>query len=547
MITLSALRASAPASALIGLLMLVSPSHAQNAPSDPANLQTPAQRIDNYYQRQTELKSREDDQDPVAGDQGADTQPLSDSDVRFMLSEVRFSASELLSAEELEEIASPFTGREVGMADLQQLLDAVNAAYAGRGISTARAMLSAQAIEGGVVRVELVEGRLGELRIVGEAHAPERFVRRRISQQPGELVDAQQLRDELVFLNRTTDVRARALMQAGKLPGETDVAIELDTPARTGFGVFVDNSGVESTGRERVGVQGQAWGLLGVSDLLAGSVAWARGGLEGRVGYSGIVNRRNGRFGLQLSRNQINIIDGAYDDLDITGESTSYGLDFRQPFIANQRWLLQGSLAVARVSSSTDISGERIAETDSDMATIAVLLGYRGEGREFSITQAVSQVRIDEPLRGDSRFTSAPGSLSWTQRLGQSGLLTRTHLGWQYASSDHVPSGNLFQIGGVGTVRGYERGILGGPRGYYANLELHRPYRDRHDVYVFLDYGKVEADFPEKTAITGMGVGFAGQWGRRFAYSLDVGHAFDTVIGDQDSVRADFRLTATWE
>jgi len=535
------------APALLGLLLLAPAGHAQRLPPDPSHPQAPAQRIDDYFQRQSSPDPEAGEGDPLDSNQMADSQPLPDSDVRFVLNDVRFSESELLAAGELAEIASQFAGREVGVPDLQQLLEAVNAAYAARGINTARAVLSAQPIEDGVVRVELVEGRLGELRVVGEAHAPERFVRRRVSQQPGELVDAQRLRDDLVYLNRTSDVRARALMQAGKVPGETDIAIELETPARTGFGVFVDNSGVESTGRERLGVQGQAWGLLGINDLLAGSVAWARGGLEGRIGYSGIVNRRNGRLGLNVSRNQINIIDGAYQDLDITGESTSYGLDFRQPFIANQRWMLQGSAAVARVSSSTDISGERISETDSDMATLALILGFRGEGREISVTQAVSQVRIDEPLGGESSFTSAPGSFSWTQRLGQSGVLTRTHLGWQYASSDHVPSGNLFQIGGVGTVRGYERGILGGPRGYYANVELHRPYRGTHDVYAFLDYGRVEADFPEKTAILGAGVGFAGQWAGRIAYSLDVGHAFDRVIGEQDSIRADFRVTATWE
>lgn len=539
--------ACASASALLGLLLLSPAGHGQNLPPDPASPQAPAQRIDDYYQRQSSPVPDAAESDPLAEAQAPAGQTLPGSDVRFVLSEVHFSESELLSAAELEDISSQFVGREVGMPDLQQLLDAVNAAYQARGINTARAVLSAQAIDDGVVRVQLIEGRLGELRIVGEAHAPERFVRRRVSQQPGELVDAQRLRDDLVYLNRTTDVRARALMQAGKVPGETDIAVELETPSRTGFGVFVDNSGVESTGRERIGVQGQAWGLLGISDLLAGSVAWAKGGLEGRIGYSGIVNRRNGRLGLNVSRNQINIIDGAYQDLDITGESTSYGLDFRQPFIANQRWLLQGSAAVARVSSSTDISDERISETDSDMATIALLLAFRGEGREISLTQAISRVSIDEPLRDESSFTSAPGSFSWTQRLGQTGLVTRSHLGWQYASSDYVPSGNLFQIGGVGTVRGYERGVLGGARGYYANLELHRPYRGTHDVYAFVDYGKVEADFPDETSILGAGVGFAGQWARRFAYSFDIGHAFDKVTGEQDTVRIDFRLTATWD
>jgi len=520
--------------------------HAQTLPPDPANPQSPAQRIEGYYERRATAEPVAPEADPLTAPETDATRPAADDSVRFLLSDVQFSPSEFLDAATLEAVAAPYRGREVTMADLQRLLADVNAAYAAQGVSTSRAVLSAQAVSNGVVRVDLIEGRLGELRIVGDAHAPEAFVRRRVQSTPGAVVDAQRLRDELVYLNRTTDVQARALMQPGSAPGQTDIAIELDIPPRRGFGVFVDNAGVESTGRERIGAQGQAWGLLGASDLLAGSLAWAEGGLEGRIGYSGIVNRRNGRLGATVSRNQINLVGGAYADLDITGESTAYGLDFRQPFLATQRWLLVGSASLSKVSSVTEVSGERISDTRADMSTLALSAGYRVPGMEINLTQALSRVGIDEPLRENDDFTVAPGTFSWMQRLGGSGLLSRVNAGWQYASSDFVPSGNLFQVGGVGTVRGYERGVIAGPRGYYANLELHRPYRERHDVYLFADYGRVEADFPAATSILGAGLGLSGQWVRWLSYSVDIGHAFDRVIADQDRVRVDFRVATSW-
>lgn len=520
---------------------------AQSVPQDPANPLSPAQRIDGYYERRAASGPTAPERDPLEDASRSGPRLHSDVPVVFPLNDVRFGPSSFLSAETLEAIAARYRGREVGMDDLQRLLDDVNAAYAAQGVSTAQAVLSPQAVQGGVVQVDLVEGRLGELRIVGADHAPDGFVRARIRQASGEPVDAQRLRDDLVHLNRTTDLRARALMQPGQAPGLTDIAIQLEAPSRRGFGVFVDNAGVESTGRERLGAQGQVWGLLGRNDLLAGSLAWARGGIEGRIGYSGIVNRRNGRLGASISRNQINIIDGAYADLDITGESTSYAIDYRHPFVATQRWLLVGSTSLAKASSTTDISGARISETDSDLATLALSAGYRAPGMEISLVQALSRVEIDEPLRDTDSFTIAPGTLSWLQQLGSSGLLTRTTLGWQYASSDFVPSGNLFQLGGVGTVRGYERGVLAGPRGIYANLELHRPYRERHDVYLFADYGRIDADLPARTDIMGVGIGLSGQWMRGLSYSLDIGHALDRVTGDQDSVRADFRIAMGWE
>lgn len=530
-----------------GIVFVAPLAQAQAIPPDPVSQQAPAQRIDSYYDSRATPEPRAPEGDPLQPEEAPAAAPAAGAEaVRFELTKVVFGPSELLSAAELDALAAPYVGRVVGMDDLAALVHAVNDAYRARGINTAQAVLAAQAIEGGVVRVDLVEGRLGELRVAGNEHVGESFILRRIHQQLGELVDGAGLRDDLVYINRTTDLQLRALLQPGGELGQTDILLQAEEPARHSFGVFVDNAGIESTGRERIGAQGHVWGLLGISDLLAGSVAYARGGLEGRVAYSGIVNRRNGRLGVSASRNQINIIDGAYRDLDITGESTSYALDLRQPFMATQKWLLAGAASLSRVESSTEISGEEISSTESNMATLAFSAGYRAAGTEWSFTQAVSRVDIDEPLRNTDKFTLAPGSFNWLQRLGGSGLLTRLNLGWQYSSSDFVPSGNLFQVGGVGTVRGYERGILAGPRGYYANAELHRPYRQNHDVYLFVDYGSVQSDYPRTQDITGAGVGVSGRWLGWLSYSLDVGHAFDQVLGDQDSVSADFRLAATW-
>ncbi len=214
--------------------------------------------------------------------------------------------------------------------------------------------------------------------------------------------------------------------------------------------------------------------------------------------------------------------------------------------MATQTWLLSGVASYARSSSSTDISGERIADTTSNLATLGLAVGYRGEGRELSASASVSRVDTDEPLRDTTKFTIANGTLNWLQRFGQSRFLYRANLGFQYSSSDFVPSGNLFQLGGVGSVRGYERGVLAGPRGQFVNLELHRPYGQRQDVYVFADWGSVQNDFPKSASIKGAGLGVTGLVWKRLSYTLDLSHPLQTIVARQDAVRADFRITANW-
>ncbi|MGV8961143.1 MAG: ShlB/FhaC/HecB family hemolysin secretion/activation protein [Stenotrophomonas sp.] len=530
---------------LIGSALLPCIASAQSTP--PSAGQAAAQRIDGYYEQRQPLQPRQPVVDPLQQDAPTgDVQAMGDAAMRFLLKEVSFSPSELLPSATLDTIRARYQGRQVSLAELNQMVAEVNAAYEAQGITTAKALLREQSIEDGRVEVTLLEGRLGKLEVTGEGKVPTRFVQKRIRQQPGEVVETDRLREDLVYLNRTSDLQVRALMRPGENPGQTDIVLLTEAPDRRNWGVFVDNSGVESTGRERYGVQGQFWGLAGINDLLAGSVSNSRGGLEGRVSYSGLVNRGNGRVGVSVTRNQISIIDGAYRDLDITGESTSYGVDYTQPWIATPRWLLSSVASLSRSNSTSDIAKVQVSEINSTIATVGLSTSYNNDGYQWTFYQGVSRVRTDETLVNGRSFTTANGSTGWTQRIGSSSFLYKAQLGWQFTSSDFLPSSSLFQVGGIGSVRGYVRGALSGVRGYYGSLELHRPYRGAHDVYVFFDHGDVRGDFPAAASISSLGLGLNGQFGKRYNYSLDLGHPLDKVLKDQDSVRADFRIGARW-
>ena len=122
----------------------------------------------------------------------------------------------------------------------------------------------------------------------------------------------------------------------------------------------------------------------------------------------------------------------------------------------------------------------------------------------------------------------------------------RGALGWQYSSGDLVPSANLFQIGGIGSVRGYERGVISGPRGYYASLELHRIQNERLDIYGFFDHGSISGFYPKSLGISGLGVGALYRPRDWVTVSGDVAKPLDTVVPDQEGVRLDLRIAFHW-
>lgn len=93
-----------------------------------------------------------------------------------MVREIRFTPSELLSPEELAAIANEFQGRELSLADLQQVAARVNELYREKGIVTAQAVIPPQDVSTGIVTVRLVEGRLGKIRIEGNESTNESYM-----------------------------------------------------------------------------------------------------------------------------------------------------------------------------------------------------------------------------------------------------------------------------------------------------------------------------------------------------------------------------------
>lgn len=80
---------------------------------------------------------------------------------RFRLEAVTHTPSAILSDEEFTRVTAPFVGRDVAIADLKAMLEAVNALYREKGYVVCEARLAPQRIRGGRLLVTLVEGRTG--------------------------------------------------------------------------------------------------------------------------------------------------------------------------------------------------------------------------------------------------------------------------------------------------------------------------------------------------------------------------------------------------
>ncbi len=92
---------------------------------------------------------------------------IADHPVSFILTDIETSSSQVLFQDEIDHIVDPYKGRQVGLNDIYEIIDRINLLYKEKKVFTARAILPVQDIRDGIVRVELIEGRVGKLIVQG--------------------------------------------------------------------------------------------------------------------------------------------------------------------------------------------------------------------------------------------------------------------------------------------------------------------------------------------------------------------------------------------
>ena len=392
--------------------------------------------------------------------------------VRFQVREIEITPSEILTREELEGIARDYRGKELSLADLQQLAARINALYRAKGVVTAQAVIPPQDVSGGIVRVRLVEGRVGKVRVEGNANTNEDYIRWRIDQAPGRLVDLDDLERKLIRFNRTTDAQLRAELKPGETFGTTDLNLTLYEPPRHNLRFSIDNGGSPSTGQWRQGLTYVNRSLLGWRDDLVLSANRADGYEGYSASYGLPFNRWGGRATFAYYKDYTEIVEGPTAPLGITGESEAQILTLRQPAYVAQTIQLDLTGGGKKRTNGNWISGVFLQSTKTEDVNLGAELQLSDRSgywlANYSVTAGHAYV-VDR-----RNYSIGRGTLRRSQELGR-GLSAIGSIVFQHTDDDLLPSSEQFFIGGEYSVRGYPPGTFAGDQGYTINVEVHHP------------------------------------------------------------------------
>lgn len=414
--------------------------------------------------------------------------PAGAEKVRFKLKEVTFGESEIFSQADLEGFATPYLNKEISVADLFKITQAINDAYRRQGYVTTQAILPPQQIVAGKVRIALVEGRIGDITVSKAKRLQPNVVIRDSRIKPDTIPTIQLLEQRAAAVNWNRNYQIAAGLQPGKAPGTTDLDLSItNQPPKVSGSVYMDNSGSLSNGRYNLGATASFYSLFGTDDLF--SLGFTRSFTqseditdESNVGsyfFNASLPMPVGRGNVNFlySHSNSRVLEGEFASLGIDGRGDLVGLTVTQPFYSTSKVNLS-LVAGGQYGNSRSTVG--IVDTDTDswrgfggikaQVSLPNTSTYlEGDVRAFSSWVRVKGLMADHSEK--RKITRYVASASAYQDLTH-GFSAEIKAGGQYSLDKRLPSGEQWYLGGAGTLPAYEMSSLSGDYGYYATSQL---------------------------------------------------------------------------
>lgn len=432
---------------------------------------------------------------------------------KFEINGVLFEGSEVLPDSQLQEIARPYIDRQITLSDVYDLATSVTALYRNAGYILTQAIVPAQKISDGVLRLRIVEGFIEKVSIEGDVGGALRF----LQEQAQRIVDSRPLtvevlERELLIAGDLAGLTVRSVLTPSKTTlGATDLTLVVEEDTFEGYAA-IDNYGSRYLGREEIvaaGFGNDLFGLAGQAGVTAvvtpnegPELAYGALSYEVPLTSSGLslftsYSYSRTRPGLELA------------DLDTKGMAQAVRLELSYPFTRSRDLNLIGTLGLygANISSENSVIQPVFYDKVRNMFARIYVNGLDSLGASntarFTFYQSLpflgSFDNNDTDLSRtnvDNDYRSFNFELSRWQPLGGNFALLMGAAG-QTSFNDDLLASEEWGIGGSFYGRAFDPSEISGDKGIAAMAELqwNSPYQpswsSNTQLYSFFETGAV--------------------------------------------------------
>lgn len=460
-------------------------------------------------------------------------------------------------------------GKSLTLFQLGELAGRITDHYRDHGYFLARAIIPPQTIASGVVHIEVIEARYGQIDLDNSSQVRDASLQATLSAlQSGPVVSQAALDRALLLLADFPGVTVKSTLKPGQASGTADLLVSTaPLPAPSG-NVAVDNYGNRYTGQARMGATLNYTNPLHLGDTLTASGLHSGRGLNYlRLAYESIVKGQGSRLGGAYSTLQY-ALGAPLDALNAHGSAQVTSLWAKHPLVRSQDVNLYGQLQYDQLQLRDHIDASAI-RTDRSLKTWTISLAgdardafqssgmntwnFSGTRGQASFDDAAAQKADAGSAKVQGSFTKWNANLTRLQTLSPRSALYLGYSG-QWANTN-LDASQKMSAGGPYSVRAYNVGVLSGDSGHFLSAELRyelgQAWQATWQAVAFVDSAQVTFNKNSWVAGTsgngnhatlsgaGFGLNLMGpaQWTARLYIATPV-RTTPALAGATDSVRA---------
>lgn len=392
--------------------------------------------------------------------------------IRATITQVDFPNSKVFSQEELQELVKPLLEKPVTLEEIQKVVNDITRCYILSNYATSRAYLPPQTVSKGVLKIGLMEGSIGKVKVEGNRWTRTSYIKKQVGIKEGELLNVNELEKDVIKFNNNNTVKLKVGLSAGEEIGESDVTLNTEERFPFHLAIMTDNQGRKAVGTGRFGSMLSTDSLFGFRDRLSLGGYLGRGNRVGFLDYNIPIGNHGTRLGVSAAAGNISVVNGPMRQFGVGGTSQVYSVYVTHPWYDAEGANISSYSSANFKKSTSDIMDYKYYDKSTFSLTQG-LTARRDTDRGIWYTGHFGSVGF-KALSGDTDFLKYEGNVTRLHDFGK-GIIGQFRVSGQYSPDNNLPWMEQFQIGGLSTVRGYSEGLLLGKSGYFASAEIITP------------------------------------------------------------------------
>ncbi len=408
---------------------------------------------------------------------------------KFDVNEFIVRGNTTLPTIEIEKAVYPFEGPGRTLNDVNAARDALQKVYQDKGYQSVVVELPPQQVKGGVILLQVVEAKVGLVRVEGAQYNSPLVIRDSVpALTEGVVPDFTAAQQQLTELNKSPDRQVIPVLKAGALPQTVDVDLKVDDHSPVHGSLELNNNQSPDTSELRTVASLSYQNLWQLGHVLSGSFLIAPQHPQDAKVYSlsYLAPLPNSHWSLLATVYHSDSDVATIGGTNVLGKGTSFGLTASYALPSTD---IYSQTVSVEIDHKNFQENDVIAGTSSEapLTYVPVTFGYNGQlNRPNSQTSFAASLVTNIPGLGsgpdefdNKRFEATPDFLFGKFDINHTQLLDHDvqlngHVSAQISNSPLVSS-EQFSAGGIDSVRGYLAAEDTADSGVIGSLELRSP------------------------------------------------------------------------